>query len=379
MTNEPTEADESSAPSRKLRERLARFVQRRRERAESAKSSFTIHIVAYGATNGLLMLINLITSPGFLWSLFPLAGWGIGLLHHYTEARTRERDARDAAALPPASSRTLQTVFKLFASRRGFRHHLCAAAGVSALMIALNAWLSSAAGPWSVLVVAPIGVSLAIHYAASRVRRTTLLGRLRKAGVELTHSAAREVLDDRTPPAHSALMAQALELRETILADLRDGGKEAARWRSELQPELDTYTTSIGTLLQARADLERAATRVSAAEVTRERDALRDKLEGASSADLKRQYQAAIDQYEGQLRTLQDLRERAEVIDLRTRSAVLALQQLSLDIPRLRTTPTEESAALSSLRTKSRELTQHLDDLRLGFDEIDTDGSTGTG
>ena len=78
-----------------------------------------------------------------------------------------------------------------------------------------------------------------------------------------------------------------------------------------------------------------------------------------------------MDQYEGQLNSLQDLQERMEMIDLRAKSAVLALQQLSLDIPRLRTAPAEEPAALLSLRGKSRELTRYLDDLRAGYRELD--------
>ena len=46
-----------------------------------------------------------------------------------------------------------------------------------------------------------------------------------------------------------------------------------------------------------------------------------------------------MQQYEEQLKTLQDLQERVEMIELRAKSAVLALQQLCLDIPRLRTAP----------------------------------------
>ena len=162
-----------------------------------------------------------------------------------------------------------------------------------------------------------------------------------------------------------------MELRDAILADLHDGGEAAARWRQELQPELDGYTDSIRSLLQARSHLEQATARVSAAEVTGELEATRAKLEATASPDLRRQYQAAIDQYGGQLRSLQDLQEQMEMIDLRAKSALLALQQLALDIPRLRTTPAEASTALSSLRNKSHDLNRYLHDLRAGFDELD--------
>ena len=59
------------------------------------------------------------------------------------------------------------------------------------------------------------------------------------------------------------------------------------------------------------------------------------------------------------------------MIDLRAKSAILALRQLSLDIPRLRTAPAGEPAGLVSLRDKSQELTRYLDDLRAGHRDLD--------
>ena len=371
MAAEPSAGD-GPAPSGSLRERLARFVQRTRERAESAKSGLTVHGVTYAAVNSLLLLINLLTSPGFLWFLFPLGAWGIGLLHHFTAARMRAREARDAEALPPLTKSTLGRIRKLFSIRRRLRHHLSTAAGLSAFLVGINIFLAPGGGPWSIIPIFwAFGTPLAIHYAVARSRRKRLRRELEEA---TAHHAGSEAGAAEPLTRHAPLLAEAAELRETILAELREGGEEAERWRSELQPELDAYTEHIGALLQARSNLERAAARVSAAEVTQELAALRGKLEDASSPDLRREYQTAMQQYEEQLKTLQDLQERVEMIDLRAKSAVLALQQLSLDIPRLRTAPAGDSPALSSLRDKSQELTQYLDDLRAGHQDLERAG-----
>ena len=375
MATQSPEGDGRPTPSRSLRERLARFVQRTRERAANATSAFNVHGVTYAAVNSLLLLINLIFSPGFLWFLFPVAAWGIGLLHHFIETRMRARDARDAARLPPVSRRTLQRVAKLFRIRRGLRHHLGSSAGVSVFLAGLNIFFFNYdVGPWALIPIWALSVPLAIHYVTARARRRRLLGQLREAGVELAGGPAADLVAGAAAipaPEDAPLLAEAAELREEILAALVDGGDDAKRWQSELEPELDTYTNHIGALLQARRVLDRAAARVSATEATRELEALRGKLADTTSADLRREYQSAIEQYEGQLKTLQDLQERMEMIDLRAKSAVLALQQLSLDIPRLRTAPTGESAALLSLRDTSRELTQYLDDLRSGYRELE--------
>ena len=47
-----------------------------------AKVEFRIHLVTYIAVNGLLVLIDLLSSPGHLWFMWPLLGWGIGLAVH---------------------------------------------------------------------------------------------------------------------------------------------------------------------------------------------------------------------------------------------------------------------------------------------------------
>ena len=43
---------------------------------------FYTHLSVYLAVNAGLLVINLIASPGRLWVVWPLAGWGIGLLIH---------------------------------------------------------------------------------------------------------------------------------------------------------------------------------------------------------------------------------------------------------------------------------------------------------
>ena len=43
---------------------------------------FYTHLSVYLAVNAGVLVINLISSPARLWVVWPLAGWGIGLLIH---------------------------------------------------------------------------------------------------------------------------------------------------------------------------------------------------------------------------------------------------------------------------------------------------------
>ncbi len=48
-----------------------------------AKKDFYQHLMSYAIVNLFLFAINIITYPGYLWFVFPMLGWGIGLAFHY--------------------------------------------------------------------------------------------------------------------------------------------------------------------------------------------------------------------------------------------------------------------------------------------------------
>lgn len=52
-----------------------------RRRAE-AKYAFLMHAIVFAAVMLLLILINLFTSPGNLWFIWPLIGWGLAVAMH---------------------------------------------------------------------------------------------------------------------------------------------------------------------------------------------------------------------------------------------------------------------------------------------------------
>ena len=47
-----------------------------------AKISFGIHFAIYLAVMTLLTIINLKSSPDYWWFMWPLLGWGIGIVIH---------------------------------------------------------------------------------------------------------------------------------------------------------------------------------------------------------------------------------------------------------------------------------------------------------
>ncbi|MBD7945559.1 2TM domain-containing protein [Psychrobacillus sp. FSL K6-2684] len=54
---------------------------RAKKKVENLKS-FYIHLTVYVLVNLMLFLINIISDPSYLWFLYPLGGWGIGVAIH---------------------------------------------------------------------------------------------------------------------------------------------------------------------------------------------------------------------------------------------------------------------------------------------------------
>jgi hypothetical protein len=67
--------DETQVPGGDdLRERAIRRLK--------AKGEFKVHLLAYVLVNAFLVVIWAVSGANFFWPVFPILGWGIGLVFH---------------------------------------------------------------------------------------------------------------------------------------------------------------------------------------------------------------------------------------------------------------------------------------------------------
>lgn len=62
-----------------------------KERVEEKKGLRT-HFIVYLLVNALLVVIWAVTGRGFPWFVFPLGGWGIGILFHFLSVYVFSRE-----------------------------------------------------------------------------------------------------------------------------------------------------------------------------------------------------------------------------------------------------------------------------------------------
>jgi uncharacterized membrane protein len=53
------------------------------------RSDFRVHLLSYVMVNTFLVIIWAVTGAGFFWPIFPIAGWGIGIVFHAWDAYGR--------------------------------------------------------------------------------------------------------------------------------------------------------------------------------------------------------------------------------------------------------------------------------------------------
>lgn len=57
-------------------------LRRQAERRADVKLGFKVHLMAYLVVNAGLVAMNLVSSPGYFWAIWPIIGWGLGLAAH---------------------------------------------------------------------------------------------------------------------------------------------------------------------------------------------------------------------------------------------------------------------------------------------------------
>ena len=61
-----------------------------------AKRGFWSHFAIYLAVNALLVLIWALTSAGYFWPVWPILGWGIGVVSHAVSVYVRPAEISEA-------------------------------------------------------------------------------------------------------------------------------------------------------------------------------------------------------------------------------------------------------------------------------------------
>lgn len=365
-----------------VRERPSAFELYRRKlaaKAEKLKTGFSGHLVSYLAVNAGLWFINLSTSPGFLWAAIVSASWGIGLVSHMAEIRRASRQAAEIDALPELDAGKVAEYKSINKERDAMSGHLVSSITVPFLLFVIN-MLTSPGTLWFLIPSAALTFALAIHAATWF---TSMPSRVKRFFTALGVPEGRRGLDSARRSRESAkaelgTYADQYREAENAMREL-ESALEATQDPSaaETKADLQRYLGQVRLLAQSAHEIDRIIEAMPMDALSRDKAAL-VKKSAAATESLKKEYAAGIAEVEKQEASWQELRDQKEVLALRLTSSVNQLNQMRLDLARVRAAgagegPMPGDSALARIRDRADELGRYIEDLRAGHIEAQAD------
>jgi class 3 adenylate cyclase len=336
------------------------------EREAARRGAFRAHLTAFAAVNALLLIIWFVKTPfAHPWFLYGVAGWGVGLAQHFVATLMGKRQRRELALrLTAEQKRTLRRIHR---AESGWAQHLTAFGTVNTCLLMVN-MITTPAFPWFLFPLAGWTVGAVSHNLHFRVRRRSLMERLRRLGVvrgELVRMRDAAATTGR----FGSLVDEAMRIKDSLARQILGSEPLRSRFGVDVLPLLDRYLGQIRSLNERSRDLDGLLSTLSEEQLEAEIGRLSDGREAARSASVQAEYDRAIAQHRQQRDSLEELRGQQEILDLRIRGSVLTLKRIEMDVARMK--GLETAQVMSSLREKSEEMSRYLEDLRAGYRELE--------
>ena len=343
--------------------------------AEKEKSGFRSHLMSYLGVNAGLFGLWMFTGGGFPWFAIPLLAWGIGMASHYIGVRGRVQESKELDQSEGLTREQLRLYRRLVKNRNSWRGHLVSNAATSVFLLALNL-ITFPGFMWALIPIGGMAIGVLSHLPVFKARERRLLKRLREIGARIGGILGGKGSVDRSEEGRRALpltgpAAEAEQIRSRVLSAIQAMPDESPLG-ADFEPLLENYVDQIKLLDQKNRELSAIMDGIPVADLERDLLLLQKKRQEEDSEKVAAEYDRSIIQIQKQQTSFGELRNEQEILRLRLSSSLNQLKQLEIDLARMRSMSSggEESASLTLLRDKSRELSQYLDDLTAGYDEL---------
>lgn len=299
------------------------------------------------------------TGAGHPWFLYPLGGWGLGLIHHAVGYRRTRQIYRDLEGFMEMSDADLRLFRRYQALVSGLLHHGATTYSVSAYLAAI--WAINGGGyPWWLIPAAALGISYGLHRISTRGRLSALdkaLADLSAGNSPRGKSSGAGELDSRELKEARVLEKELRESLGRLAPVLPDYSKRA-------EPLLKGLMESATLLDRRRNEIDRVLQADSANRIDEERRELEERSEAARSPQLREEYGRTLKLLHSQEETLVALSEQRDLAEAKLHGALNSLRHLHLDIMRMSgvSQPGEGSRSLDDLSRQAEELRSYVVD-----------------
>lgn len=225
--------------------------------------------------------------------------------------------------------------------------------------------------PWALFPVGFMAIGQIAERSKRRQKEREISDQLRELGFVVPDGTGpRPVRAQGAPMAGTVSEVRAL--RKELVREIDRLPDPVKPLGADFRGVLDTYVKQIEQLSTTRDEIDRLINSIPIAELEHQRRTLEERIDATADDRVAREYQRSLDQIDRQRHSYSELTAEQEMLRMRVETSVNALKQMKIDVARARSTQSQSAdAALSDLRTRSREISQYLDDLRHGYEELD--------
>lgn len=342
-------------------------------KAKKLKKSLISDIVAFAVFTPLVWFLNAKYVPAFSFAPIVSVVWGVGLVEAIVTAFRTARQAAEAEALPDLDKAETEELKAIHKSGDSLVKHFFGALWLPAASFFLSRGLGSGE-PWflipSAVVAGSFLVRLAVYLARRLPQSRSFFQRL---GINRSKKGLAEARKKREAAAGLGVYADIYREAQDAAEDIMEALDTASS--GEIRPQLDAYLGQILLLSQTANELDAIVGEIPLTALQKDKAELAAKLETSGSV-LRAEYQNNIEEIEKQEESFKALSAQREILHLRLRSSVNQLQQLKLDIARIKVAEAENAAdekasasAFAGLRSRSEELARYIGDLKEGHIE----------
>jgi len=348
-------------------------------KAKKARHGVAGSIISFLVINPVLWYINFNIAPGFPWAPLVSIFWGSGVIGSILAAIRTTRHEREAAALPDLSEPDLKELKAIHKERDSIASHFMSTLSIPVALYLIN-MATNAKDPWFMIPTAILGLTFAIHFLKhiftfpSRTKRFFAKFGIGNGGKSLAEAAKEQSSTTVDLGKYSDLYRDAASAVRSIEASLAASSTTSPK---DLKSQMDSYLGQVRLLAQTANELDGIISEIPQEALAKDKATLIAKRDNAQP-EMRMEYERSIAEIAKQEESFSSLKEQREVLDLRLKSSISQIQQLKVDLARARAADADSgaadpSAAISSLRERSRELSSYLDDLRQGQQEAAAD------
>lgn len=343
------------------------FIDKLRKLVARKKVSYRSQLSVFLGVNGFLFVLNLMGNGlSFPWFFFPAGAMGIGLVSGFQSLKDNRKNLREAEQLGPMNEPTVEEFRKLKRYELRSRAKQVSLVSVSAYLAIIN-FMTSPGVPWALV---PVGIMTSI-FLGSRASSRVKLKELREH-FELVHKQGFS-------PELSEYEGEAQAAADAVIARLENLG-DIQQLPPESREVLDTYLEQVKILSSQAREIDLILREIPREELSADRRQLEDKIEYASSEQLRKEYKHSLEEIRQHEQAYTELEEQRELIELRILSAINNLKKLRIDVARLNSIAQIGSLAnFQEIRRQSQELSDYLHDLAEGYREVEEAMDAGKG